>query len=79
MAREFKVGDKVTWTETSRAGFAGMRFVTRKGKIVLLGKGVATAKVKRKNGRCAWKLLDDLRHADETTALTEAFKETHGV
>lgn len=69
MSRALKPGDRVSWTRTKKAG-SGYRFCTCRGYLVLIDGEMARV-IDR--GRYFNIPLERLRHANQRTALTEAF------
>lgn len=70
--RTFKVGDPVSWTEIRRQGI-GFRFSSKEGNVTKVTE--ATCEVRYKNGRRTHVPTSMLRHEDEESTLTQAFRE----
>lgn len=68
---EFKVGDKVTWTDVTSKG-GGFNLSSKEGVIAKIHPQAAT--VKLRNGRTKVVWFDDLRLAGAKTHLTEFFE-----
>ena len=64
-----KIGDKVTWTETTRKG-SGFNMSSKEGKITEMGE--FGARVKYSNGRTTVVSISKLRLKGEPTELTES-------